>query len=98
MKLGKDDVGIQVKKDLCESVVEIRRRRDRMKTMRLIFGEEMIRVICVYAPRSRKPDIQKGKLYDQLVHEWYMKGKKELILGIGDSNGLVGNMWIDLKA
>ena len=98
MKLGKGDVGIQVKEDLCESVVEIRRRSDRMKTMRLIFGEEMIRVICVYASQSGKPDIQKGKLYDQLVHEWYMKSKKELILGIGDFNGLVENMWIDLKA
>ena len=58
----------------------------------------MIRVICFYAPRSGKLDIQKGKLYDELVHEWYMKGKKELILGIEDFNGLVENMWIDLKA
>ena len=47
----------------------------------------MIRVICVYAPQSRKPDIQKDKFYDELVHEWDMKGTKELTLGIGDFNG-----------
>ena len=28
-----------------------------MMTMCLIFGEEMIRVICVYAPQSEKPDL-----------------------------------------
>ena len=36
-------------KKMCESVVEIHRRSDRMKTMHLICGKEMIQVICVYA-------------------------------------------------
>ena len=36
-----------------------------------------------------KPDIQKKKFY-QLVHEWDMKGRKELALRIGDFNGHVG--------
>ena len=55
-----------VKEELCESVVEIHT----MMTMCLIFGEKMIQVICVYAPQSKKPDIKKDKLYDELVHEW----------------------------
>ena len=64
--------------------------------MCFIFGEKMIWVIHVYAPQSGKPDIQKDKFYDELVHEWDMKGTKELILGIGDSNGYVGKKvkWI----
>ena len=63
-----------------------------MMTMCLIFGEEMIPMICVYALQcgNGKPDIQKDKFYDELVHEWDMKGTKELTLGTGDSNGHVG--------
>ena len=82
-------MGILVKEELCESVAEIRKRSDRMITMSLVFGEDMIRVICVYAPLSGKPDIQKDKFDDELVHEWDMKDTKYLTLGIGDFNGHV---------
>ena len=50
----------------------------------------MIRVICVYAPQSGKPDIQKDKFYDKLVHEWAMKDTKKLNLGVKNFNGHVG--------
>ena len=43
----------------------------------------MIQVICLYATQSGKPDIQK-KFYDELVHEYVMKGTKELTLRIKD--------------
>ena len=49
----------------------------------------MIRAICVYAPQSVKPDIQKDKFYDDLVYEWNIKGTKELTFGIGDFNAYV---------
>ena len=49
----------------------------------------MIQVICDYASQSGKPDIQKNKFYDELVHEWDMKSTNELTLGIGDFNGHV---------
>ena len=52
--------------------------------------EKMIWVICVYAPQEGKPDIQSIKFYNELVHEWDMKGTKELTLGIGDFNDHVG--------
>ena len=47
-------------------------------------------MICVYTPQSGKPDIQKDEFYDELVHEWDIKGTKELSLGIGDFNDHVG--------
>ena len=61
--VGKGSVGLLVK-DLCESVDEIQKRSDRMMIMCLIFGEEIIWMICVYASQSGKPDIQKDKFYD----------------------------------
>ena len=63
----------KTKKSICahfaESPCTYSRRSDRMMTLYLIFGKEMMQVICVYAPQSGKPDIQKDKLYDKLVHE-----------------------------
>ena len=56
----------------------------------VLLRKEIIRVICAYAPQSGKPDIQKHKFYDKLVHEWYMKGTKEFTLGIKDFKGYVG--------
>ena len=93
---GKGSVGILVKEEMCESVVEIRRRSDRRMTMCLIFGEEMMRVICVYASQSGKPDIQKNKFYDEMVHEWDMKGTKELILRL-DLMLMLEKKWMDLR-
>ena len=62
--------------------------------MHLIFGEEMIQLICVYALQGGKPDIQKDKFYNELVHKLDMKGTKELTLGIGNFNGQ--KRWMDL--
>ena len=87
--LKKNGVGILVKEELFQSVVEIRRRSDKMTTLCHIFGEKMIQVISVYAPQSRNPNIQKDKFYGKLVHEWDMKGRKEMTLEIGDFNGHV---------
>ena len=48
-KCGNDDktggVGILVKEELCENVVEVRRRCDRVTAIGLVFGEEVMRVI-----------------------------------------------------
>ena len=74
--VGKSGVGILVKDELCESVVEIR-KSDKMMKMCLKVGEEMIRVICVYATQSEKPDIQKDKFYDELVMNGIRKVQKK---------------------
>ena len=58
----------------------------------LIFGKKIIWVICVYTPQSGKPDIQKEKFYDELVHEWNMKGRKKLILMV-----MLEKRWMDLR-
>ena len=52
-------VGILVKEELCENVVEVRRRCDRVMAIELVFGEEVGRVICAYAPQSGKSDAEK---------------------------------------
>ena len=60
---GNDDktggVDILVKEELCENVVEVRRRWDRVIAIILVFGEEVVRVICTYTPQSGKLDAEK---------------------------------------
>ena len=48
---GIGGVWISVKKELCKKVIEVRRKSDRVMTMVLAFVEEVMRVICAYAPQ-----------------------------------------------
>ena len=40
-----------VKEELCEKVVEVRKVSDRVMTV-VVFEEDVLRLICGYAPRS----------------------------------------------
>ena len=83
-------MGILVKEELCEKVVEVRRRCDRVMGIGLVFGEEVVRVICAYAPQSGKPDSEKELFYEEMAREWSMANANEMVLGLGDFNGHVG--------
>ena len=41
-----------VKEVLCENVVEVRRVSDRVMTIVIVFYEDLLRLICGYAPQS----------------------------------------------
>ena len=58
-------MGILVKEELCENVVEVRRRCDRVMAIGLVFGEEVVRVICAYAPQSGKLNSEKERFYEE---------------------------------
>ena len=90
---GNDDkvggVGILVKEELCEKVVEVRRSCDRVMAIGLVFEEEVVRVVCAYAPQSGKPDAEE-RFYQEMAREWSVANENELVLGLGDFNGHVG--------
>ena len=83
-----------VKEELCEKVVEVRKRCDRVLAIGLVFEEEVVRVICAYAPQSGKPDAEE-RFYEEMAREWSVANENELVLG--DFNGHVGNVQKDLK-
>ena len=35
----------------------------------LVFAEEAVRVICVYAPQGEKPNAQKERFYEEMARE-----------------------------
>ena len=72
-------VDILVKEELCENVVEVRRRCDGVMTIGLVFKEEMVRVICAYAPQSEKPDAEKERFYEEMACEGSVANENELV-------------------
>ena len=62
-----------------EEAVKIQRRSDRVKSMVLMFGEEI--VICVYGPHSRKTMAEKQQFYDELECEWNLKSNAKMLEG-----------------
>ena len=60
-KDGIGGVGNLVKKELCEKVVEVRRKSDRVMAMVLVFEEEVIEVICAYASQVGRLECEKDQ-------------------------------------
>ena len=91
-------VGILVKEKLCEKVVEVRRRCDRVMAIGLAFEEEVVTVICVYAPQSEKPDAEKERFYEEMAREWSVANENELVWDWKISMAVLRNVRRDLKA
>ena len=44
-------VGVSVKEELCEKVVEVPRTSDRLMTVVMVLPEKVVRTVCVYGPQ-----------------------------------------------
>ena len=58
----------------------------------LVFGEEVVRVICAYAPQSEKPHSEKERFHEEIAREWSMANANEMVWGLVDFNGHEGEM------
>ena len=47
---ARNGVGISVDKELVDFVVEVRRKSDRIMTIKVLVGSEILNVVSVYAP------------------------------------------------
>ena len=56
----------------------------------LVFGEEVVKIICAYAPLSGKPGAEKERFYEEMACEWSVANANELALGLGNFNGYFG--------
>ena len=54
-------MGVMVKEELCEKLVEVRRVSDRMMTL-VVFEEDVLRLICGYAPQGGRSFLVKNWL------------------------------------
>ena len=56
----------------------------------LTLGREVMRIICLYEPQSRRLDIEKICFYDEMGSKWDLGSSSETIISFGDFNGHVG--------
>ena len=47
-------VGVLVKEELYDKVIEARRVDDKVMSLAIVLEEEVVRVVCAYAPQSGK--------------------------------------------
>ena len=51
---GNGGVGVVVKEEMHDEDIEVRRVNDRVMSLVIVFVEGVLRVVCAYAPHSRK--------------------------------------------
>ena len=78
-----------MKEELCEKIVEARRKSGKMMAMLLVF-EEVIRIPYECAPKVERSDCEKDQFYNEMVNEWHLQNSGEMILGLEDFNDYVG--------
>ena len=78
-------MGIMVKEELCEKVLEVRRVSDRMMTVVVVFEDDVLRLLCVYAPQSIRLE-EKQSFYDELEGEFNVHSVGDVVTSLGDFN------------
>ena len=91
---GVGGVGVLVTEELCEKVVEVLRKSDRVMTVVMAFEEEVVRILCAYDPQSGRTSAEKERFMMRWRAMWDKKNAGELVLGLGYFNGHVGK-WIE---
>ena len=78
-----------VKEELCEKVVDVRRKSDKDMVVVLAFGKQVIRVISAHGPQAGRLLEEKHRFYYKLAGEYELQNPSEVVLGLGDFNGHV---------
>ena len=60
--------------------MEVRRKSDRVMTIVLTLGREVMRIICAYGLKSGRPDAEKVRFYDKMGSEWDLESSSEIIV------------------
>ena len=79
-----------MEKEISRSVVEIRRKSNRVMTIVLTLGREVVHIICTYGHQSGRPDTEKVRFYDKMTSKCDFGSSSEIIVSLGDFNAHVG--------
>jgi len=88
---GRNGVGIVIDKEYIDDVVDVSRKSDRIMSIKLVVGEEVVTIVSAYAPQGGLDATARGEFWDNL--EEVVQGvppSEKLIIG-GDLNGHVGS-------
>ncbi|ESN93950.1 hypothetical protein HELRODRAFT_180359 [Helobdella robusta] len=87
---GTGGVGVMVREELVEKVLEVRRRSNGVIVVVMVFGKVIVRVKSGYAPQQSRKEEEKNRFYDDVSDEIGQAGLDEFVVLLGDLNGHVG--------
>lgn len=87
---GTGGVGVLMKEELSEGVMEVRRKNDRVIVVVVLVGKLVVRVVSAYAPQQGRSEEEKQMFYDSVEEELQLVKSNELLIMCGDWNGHVG--------
>ena len=85
---GRGGVGLMVKHDLVEFVMEVRKVSTRIISIDTAVNEKVVTVISVYEPQSGRSEEEKDKFFEDLTAE--VQSRHGICFVLGDFNGHVG--------
>ena len=77
-------MGVMEIEEQCEKVVEVRMVCNRVMTVVIFFEEDVLRLICGYAPQGGRHLEEKQSFCDELKGEWEMHRAGDLVTCLGD--------------
>lgn len=87
---GTNGVGVFVKQELAENVIEVVRRSDRIMEIKVVLGKRIHHVISAYAPQAGRPLEERMEFFDSLEDVIMTIPLSEGLVVAGDLNGHIG--------
>ncbi|ESO00357.1 hypothetical protein HELRODRAFT_175767 [Helobdella robusta] len=87
---GTGGVGVMVREELVEKVLEVRRKSNGVIVVVMVFGKVIVRVISGYAPQQSRKEEEKDRFYDDVSDEIGQARLDEFVVLLGNLNGHVG--------
>ncbi|KAL6503308.1 hypothetical protein OROGR_025231 [Orobanche gracilis] len=88
---GRNGVGILIDKEHIDDVVAVSRKSDRIMSIKLVMGEEVVNIISAYAPQIGLDVSIKQAFWDDLEEVVQQVPREEKMVLGGDLNGHVGS-------
>jgi len=88
---ARNGVGILVEKELIDRVVKVMCKSNRIMSIKLVTGAEILNVVCVYAPQMGLTDYMKKVFSEELEEVLYGIPRHKKLFLRGDFNGNIGD-------
>ena len=85
-------VGLLVREDLVQDVMEIQRLTTRIMSIKMLVGRKILQVFSVYAPQGGRPQEEKEEFWELLDDSVGKIAEDDLLIIGGDLNGHVGTV------
>ena len=85
-------VGIMVKHDIVENVLEIKRSSDRLMRIKIVLGKTVVNIFSLYAPQAGRPQQEKEQFWELVEEEVAGVPLTEGLIMAGDVNAHIGSV------